>query len=88
MCAFNDFYETKEMVAREIIKQEDFNDCNYEKYSKVYSFATEPIKSYYKKFDYSNDILSVASSGDILLHAYLMGANNVTLFDVNKLTNY
>lgn len=55
----------------------------------LYPFTTENIKGYYKYIDFSKkDILTVTSSGDHALNAYLLGADNVDTFDINPLAKY
>ena len=77
-------------AAKEIMK----NGKNYilnkgfEEHDQIYPYNNEYIKLYYDYFDYSKGILSVASSGDHMLHAILEGANDILLFDINKLTSY
>ena len=56
-------------------------------YSSIYLHTTENIKGYLSHLDLMDkDVLTVAGSGDQLLNAYLMGARNVTCFDINPLT--
>ncbi|MDD6223449.1 MAG: DUF3419 family protein [bacterium] len=57
--------------------------------SKIYLMTTENIKGFLKDYCLEDkDILTVASSGDQMLNAYLMGAKNVTCFDINPLAFY
>lgn len=83
-----DFLLTKKIINQSLITSSKIDDYNYDSYSKVFAFTTEPIKSFYKKFDYSENVLAVASSGDLLLHSYLMNPKSITVFDINKLTEY
>lgn len=71
----------------------NLNDYNrdrkkYEMYDSIYPYNNEGIDEYYNFFDYSGPILTVASSGDHMLHAILSGATDITLFDINRLTKY
>lgn len=61
---------------------------SFTKYSKVYPFTNEKIKSYYRKFNYNGNVLTVTGSGEVLLHSILMGSKDITLFDINVLTKY
>lgn len=68
-----------------------FNElnCDFTEYDKVYKFTTENIKEYYNKLDFvGKDILTVCSSGDHAINAFIKGAANIDLFDINKLTKY
>ena len=60
---------------------------NFGPYSKVYSMTTENIGGFLTNYDLKNkSVLSVAGSGDQRLNAYLLGAENVTCFDINPIT--
>ena len=51
--------------------------------------TTENIRSFLEKNSLENkQVLTVAGSGDQLLNAYLLGAQNVTCFDINPLAFY
>lgn len=55
-------------------------------YSKIYSMTTENIYGFLKNYDLKNKkVLTVAASGDQRLNCYLLGASNVTCFDINPL---
>lgn len=55
--------------------------------SRLYSMTTENIYGFLKNYDLRNKkILTVAGSGDQRLNAYLMGASDITCFDINPLT--
>ena len=55
-------------------------------YSKVYSMTTENIYSFLHNYDLKDkSVLTVGGSGDQRLNAYLLGARNVTCFDINPL---
>lgn len=60
---------------------------NFGRYSKMYSMTTENIFEFLSYYDLKDkDVLTVASSGDQRLNAYLLGARNVTCFDINPIT--
>ncbi len=69
-----------------------FNDNNeqigFMRYDSIYPYNNEGIKYYYTDQNYDGNILTVASSGDHMLHSILMGATDITLFDINRLTKY
>ena len=57
--------------------------------SLLYSMTTENINGFLSKYDLKNKkVLTVAGSGDQRLNAYLMGADDVTCFDINELCKY
>lgn len=59
---------------------------DFEKYCRMYVMTTENISEFLSQYDLKNKrVLSVAGSGDQLLNAYAMGAESVTLFDINPL---
>ena len=58
-------------------------------YSKIYSFTTENIDGYIDYFDLVNkSLLTIGSSGDQLLNAFLKGTNDITLYDINPYAKY
>lgn len=58
-------------------------------FDKIYPFTTENINGYFKKEDIENKkVLTVGSSSDQALNAYIMGAKEITIFDVNPFTKY
>jgi len=58
-------------------------------FSQLYSFTTERLAAYYPNFEFSGkDVLVVGASGDHMINAYLLGAKNVTCFDINILAKY
>lgn len=61
---------------------------NFMRYDSIYPYNNEGIKYYYADQNYDGNILTVASSGDHMLHSILMGATDITLFDINRLTKY
>ena len=55
----------------------------------LYLFTNENISGFYKKLDFNNkSVLTVTSSGDHALNAYLHGAKTVSSFDINPLAKY
>lgn len=72
-----------------ILKTNETLSNDFGRFSKVYLMTTENIKGFLEQYDLTNkDILTVAGSGDQMLNAYLMGARNVTCFDINPLAFY
>lgn len=58
-------------------------------YSKIYTFTTENISGYIKYFDLKNkSLLTIGSSGDQVLNAFLLGARDITLYDINPYAKY
>lgn len=58
-------------------------------FDRLYPFTTENISGYFKEKDIKNkNILTVGSSGDQAINAFVMGAKDVTIFDVNPFTKY
>lgn len=56
-------------------------------FCKLYSMTTENIYGFLSKYDLRDKrILTVAGSGDQRLNAYLLGASDVTCFDINPLS--
>ena len=69
-----------------ILKKEKKLSNDFGEFSKIYLMTTENIKGFLQQYDLQNkEILTVAGSGDQMLNAYLMGAKNVTCFDINPL---
>lgn len=55
----------------------------------IYPFTNENILGYYSNIDFSNkSVLSVTSSGDHILNAFLLGAKSISAFDLNPLAKY
>ena len=80
-----DFKQTIKMLSNKNTKSEN---SSFENYDRVYPFTNEAIKLYYKYFKLDEKLLTVAASGDQLLHAILQGCKSATMFDINKLTKY
>lgn len=56
-----------------------------EGFQKIYPFTTESISGYITKMDIENKkVLTVGSSCDQALNSLLLGADTVTIFDINK----
>ena len=53
-------------------------------FSKIYPFTTENISGYINYFDFQNkSLLTVGSSFDQVLNAYMCGVRDITLYDIN-----
>lgn len=78
-----------EINVDEVIKLAHKNhglSSNFERFCRMYIMTTENIGEFLKEYDLNNKhVLSVAGSGDQLLNAYALGAESVTLFDINPL---
>lgn len=62
-------------------------DPEFGPYSKMYSMTTENISGFLNNLDLKDkNVLTVAGSGDQRINAYMLGAKNVTCFDINPLT--
>lgn len=73
----------------EYINIKGFLPDNFANYSRLYSMTTENIYGFLNKYDLKDKkILTVAGSGDQRLNAYLLGASEVTCFDVNSLCDF
>ena len=58
-------------------------------YSKIYLMTTENIREFLQCYSLQDSsVLTVCGSGDQVLNAYLLGAKNVTCFDINPLAFY
>lgn len=58
-------------------------------YFLTYRKNNEDLKTLYNELDFSgSNVLSVLSSGDQFLTSYLLGADNVDTFDMNRLAMY
>lgn len=72
-----------------ILKSEGKLSKDFGELSKIYLMTTENIKGFLEKYSpQDKEVLTVAGSGDKVLNAYLMGAKNVTCFDINPLAFY
>lgn len=63
------------------------NGFTFTKEDSSYLFTTENIRFYMPRMDDCN-VLTVCASSDHYLNAYLMGASNVDVFDINELTRF
>lgn len=73
----------------DILKNNKRLSNDFGELSKIYLMTTENIKGFLERFDLQDKkVLTVAGSGDQMLNAYLMGAKNVTCFDINPLAFY
>lgn len=58
----------------------------FEQFCRMYLMTTENILEFLTQYDLKDkSVLSVAGSGDQMLNAYALGAESVTLFDINPL---
>lgn len=73
----------------EYISIKGYLSDNFTNYSRLYTMTTENIYGFLNKYDLRNKkILTVAGSGDQRLNAYLLGASEVTCFDINTLCDF
>ncbi len=62
---------------------------NRERFSTLFPFTTENLNGYMSEFDFNGkSVLTVGSSADQIINAYLMGAREVVCFDINPLVKY
>ena len=62
---------------------------DYSKYSNIYPWTNENIKSYYNYKDLTDKTaLCITSSGDHILYAAASGATDIDSFDKNRLCKY
>ena len=74
-------------TVKDYIENNGHLDNDFGSFSKIYSMTTENIYGFLSNYDLKDKkVLTVAGSGDQRLNAYLMGAKEVTCFDVNPLT--
>ena len=58
-------------------------------FQEVYPFTTESINGYFNKIDFNDkSVLTVGSSSDQAFNAILLGAKNITVYDINKNTSF
>jgi S-adenosylmethionine:diacylglycerol 3-amino-3-carboxypropyl transferase len=68
---------------------ENWPCLKFSQYCQIYPSTTEQISEYFNMFDFKNKkVLTVASSGDHLLNAIYMGAEEIDTFDINELCGY
>lgn len=73
----------------EIMNLKDRKEAKKKGFFWLYPFTNENIKAYYSYIDFKNkDVLCVTSSGDHALNAILLGAKNISSFDINPLAKY
>jgi len=72
-----------EDVKKYLLKHKEFS-YDFGNYSRIYNMTTENISGFLNNYDLKDKrVLTVAGSGDQRLNAYLLGASDVTCFDVN-----
>ena len=66
------------------------NSCVVDsEFDRIYPFTTENISGYINLFDLKDkSLLTLGSSGDQAINAYLKGAKDITLLDINPFTKY
>lgn len=75
--------------AKEIINEQNKSIRKYKQFDRLYPFTNENIKGIFNKIDLHNKkCLVVLGSGDQALDMCLKGSNNITSFDINRLTKY
>lgn len=73
----------------QILNKQRRLSIDFGEFSKIYMMTTENIKGFLENYSLEDkEVLTVAGSGDQMLNAYLMGAKNVTCFDINPLAFY
>lgn len=78
-----DIFETKKML------MEKNSNSIFQTYSPFFLFGTENQKEISEIIDFNGkNVLTIASSGDQYLSSVYYGANEVDIFDINKLTYY
>lgn len=71
---------------KELLKDSSFAN-NFGMFCRVYNMTTENIFDFLNNYDLRDKkVLTVAGSGDQRLNSYLLGASDVTCFDINPLT--
>lgn len=75
------------------LKQYAYYICStnkvFDDFDRIYPFTTENIHGYFNKEDIENkQILTVGSSLDHAINSFLMGSNDITIFDVNPFVKF
>ena len=71
---------------KELLKDRNLAN-NFGMFCRVYNMTTENIFGFLNNYDLKDKkVLTVAGSGDQRLNSYLLGAKDVTCFDINPLT--
>ena len=71
---------------KELLKDRSFAN-NFGMFCRLYNMTTENIFGFLNNYDLKDKkVLTVAGSGDQRLNSYLLGARDVTCFDINPLT--
>lgn len=74
---------------KDVLEKEGVLPTHFGNFHKGYLLTTENIKDFLGPYCLQDkNILTVTGSGDQMLNAYLMGAKNVTCFDINSLASY
>lgn len=73
----------------DLLKIKELKDVYKNYFCWLYPFTNENISGYYKMLNFKNkNVLTVTSSGDHALNAFLLGADTVDCFDINPLAKY
>ncbi len=83
-------YEMQDEEVFELASKRLSGGCSdWQQFYNIYPFTTENISGYLDYFDLDGkSILTVGSSGDQMLNAILLGANEVTLLDINPFAKH
>ncbi len=84
-------YEDEELLikARDNLWDRGFypwivNEHDFGQFARIYAFTTENLAGYFPSINFDNSrVLAVSGSGDQAINAYLLGAKQVDLFDLN-----
>lgn len=72
-----------------VMNMKTIEELYYNYFCWLYPFTNENITGMYSYIDFKDkDVLTVTSSGDHALNAFLLGANNIDSFDMNPLAKY
>ncbi|MFC1696780.1 DUF3419 family protein [Nanoarchaeota archaeon] len=66
-----------------------YSNGKFNRNSQIYSFTTENLSGYLPKLPLEGaKVLTVCGSGDSIINSYMLGADEVVAFDINKLSGY
>lgn len=81
--------EKEIILLKKIMNKKNKYEFRDKKFYWLYPFTNENIGGYYNRLDFENkNVLTVTSSGDHILNAILLGANEINAFDINPLAKY
>lgn len=76
--------ELEEILDKTVISRTIREGVKFQRYSQINAFTSENISGYFPKIDFKDKkVLTIGSSGDHIINAYLAGAGHVTAFDIN-----